>query len=177
MPGYRARIRLLRGLCSTSAKPRASSKGGRYTPKRPRRPFLSPYQPPTDWTAIGPRPPPCHPGQASARPPRPGASSHRGPAASRGGLRRQRAGNAAGWRRPGTPAREDRPTCPHTSGTQTSPALSSASRGRPVSPSRRKSTWHLRSRWSHPAAHSSRGPRESAAPNMVWRRELRGSAA
>ena len=44
---YSARIRLLRGSCSSSARPRASSSGGMYIPKRPRRPFFSPYQPPT----------------------------------------------------------------------------------------------------------------------------------
>jgi hypothetical protein len=42
----RARIRLFRGLCSTSALPSVSRSGGRYMPNRPRKPFLSPYQPP-----------------------------------------------------------------------------------------------------------------------------------
>ena len=40
-------MRLLRGLCSSSARPSASMSGGTYMAKRPRRPFLSPYQPPT----------------------------------------------------------------------------------------------------------------------------------
>src|SRR5258708_23828588 len=40
-------MRLFFGLCSTSARPRASIRGGTYIPKRPRKPFLSPYQPPT----------------------------------------------------------------------------------------------------------------------------------
>src|SRR6266550_7461983 len=44
-----ARMRLFFGLCSTSARPSASSKGGMYMPNRPRRPFLSPYQPPTGF--------------------------------------------------------------------------------------------------------------------------------
>src|SRR5258707_3213426 len=44
-----ARIRLFFGLCSTSARPSASSSGGMYMPKRPRRPFLSPYHPPTGF--------------------------------------------------------------------------------------------------------------------------------
>ena len=37
-----ARIRLLRGLCSTSASPRCSSTGGTYVAKRPRYPLRSP---------------------------------------------------------------------------------------------------------------------------------------
>ncbi len=32
----RARMRLFRALCSTSARPRASRSGGRYIPNRPR---------------------------------------------------------------------------------------------------------------------------------------------
>ena len=40
-----ARIRLFFGLCSTSARPSASSTGGTYIPKRPRSPFFRPYQP------------------------------------------------------------------------------------------------------------------------------------
>src|SRR5438105_13903905 len=43
---YSARMRLFRGVCSTSARPSASNSGGRYIPKRPRRPFFRPYQPP-----------------------------------------------------------------------------------------------------------------------------------
>src|SRR5215467_11953856 len=35
------------GWCSTSARPRTSMTGGTYIPKRPRRPFLRPYQRPT----------------------------------------------------------------------------------------------------------------------------------
>jgi len=35
-----ARMRLFFGLCSTSANPSASSTGGKYMPKRPRRPFF-----------------------------------------------------------------------------------------------------------------------------------------
>src|SRR6202043_2293963 len=45
----RAFIRLFLGLCSSSASPSASSTGGTYIPKRPRSPFLSPYQPPTGF--------------------------------------------------------------------------------------------------------------------------------
>src|SRR3954471_8665994 len=40
-----ARIRLFLELCSTSARPSASSTGGTYIPKRPRNPFFRPYQP------------------------------------------------------------------------------------------------------------------------------------
>ena len=40
-------MRLLRALCSTSASPRCSISGGTYIAKRPRKPFLSPYQSPT----------------------------------------------------------------------------------------------------------------------------------
>ena len=35
-PAYRARTRLLRGLCSSSTRPSPSSSGGRYIPNRPR---------------------------------------------------------------------------------------------------------------------------------------------
>src|SRR3984893_1227925 len=49
-----ARMRLFFGLCSTSARPSASINGGMYMPKRPRRPFLSPYHPPTGF--FGERP-------------------------------------------------------------------------------------------------------------------------
>ena len=42
---YSARMRLLRGLCSTSASPSASSSGGMYIPNRPRSPFLSAVPP------------------------------------------------------------------------------------------------------------------------------------
>src|SRR5205823_13147066 len=50
LPSYLfARIRLFFGLCSTSASPSASSTGGTYMPKRPRRPFFRPYQPPTGF--------------------------------------------------------------------------------------------------------------------------------
>src|SRR5437879_12373814 len=45
----RARIRLFFGLCSTTASPIASMTGGTYMPKRPRKPFFSPYQPPTGF--------------------------------------------------------------------------------------------------------------------------------
>ena len=45
----RARIRLFFGRCSTSASPSASITGGTYIPKRPHKPFLSPYQPPTGF--------------------------------------------------------------------------------------------------------------------------------
>src|SRR6267143_1146579 len=45
----RARIRLFLGRCSTSASPIASMTGGTYIPKRPRKPFFSPYQPPTGF--------------------------------------------------------------------------------------------------------------------------------
>src|SRR5450759_515147 len=44
-----ARMRLFFGLCSTSARPSASSSGGMYMPKRPRNPFFRPYQPPTGF--------------------------------------------------------------------------------------------------------------------------------
>src|ERR1700674_4461920 len=47
-------IRLFFGLCSTSAKPSASISGGMYMPNLPRKPFLSPYQPPTGF--FGDRP-------------------------------------------------------------------------------------------------------------------------
>src|SRR6202165_2734584 len=47
-------IRLFLALCSTSASPNASIRGGTYIPKRPRRPFLSPYQPPIGF--FGERP-------------------------------------------------------------------------------------------------------------------------
>src|ERR1039458_10181124 len=50
-----ARIRLLRGFSSTSASPSFFSTGGTYIPKRPRRPFFKPYQPPTGF--FGDRPP------------------------------------------------------------------------------------------------------------------------
>src|SRR4029077_10989408 len=49
-----ARMRLFLGLCSTSARPSASRSGGMYMPKRPRRPFFKPYQPPTGF--FGDRP-------------------------------------------------------------------------------------------------------------------------
>src|SRR3979411_888622 len=45
----RTRIRLFFGRCSTSASPIASMTGGTYIPKRPRKPFFSPYQPPTGF--------------------------------------------------------------------------------------------------------------------------------
>ena len=51
---HSARIRLFLGLCSTSARPSASSTGGTYMPNRPRRPFLRPYQPLTGL--VGDRP-------------------------------------------------------------------------------------------------------------------------
>src|SRR4030081_3672801 len=41
-------------LCSTSARPNASIRGGTYIPNRPRKPFLSPYEPPTGF--FGERP-------------------------------------------------------------------------------------------------------------------------
>src|SRR3989454_10961258 len=47
-------MRLFLALCSTSASPTASTSGGTYTPKRPRKPFLSPYQPPIGF--FGDRP-------------------------------------------------------------------------------------------------------------------------
>src|SRR6476661_10372134 len=47
-------MRLFFGLCSTWASPRASIRGGTYMPKRPRRPFFRPYQPPTGF--FGERP-------------------------------------------------------------------------------------------------------------------------
>ena len=50
-----ARIRLLRGLCSTSASPKCSNKGGRYMPTRPRSPFFSPYHPPIGLSAERPQ--------------------------------------------------------------------------------------------------------------------------
>jgi ABC-2 type transport system permease protein len=53
--GEAARIRLLRGLCSTSASPSSSSSGGMYMPKRPRSPFLRPYQPPTGLSGERPQ--------------------------------------------------------------------------------------------------------------------------
>ncbi len=40
-------MRLLRGLCSTSAFPSSSSSGGMYMPNLPRSPFFKPYQPPS----------------------------------------------------------------------------------------------------------------------------------
>ena len=52
---YTDRIRLPRGLCSTSARPSASSKGGIYMPNLPRRPFLSPYHPPRGFFAERPQ--------------------------------------------------------------------------------------------------------------------------
>src|SRR2546423_1257222 len=48
-------MRLFLGLCSTSARPRASRSGGMYMPKRPRRPFLRPYQPPTGLSGERPQ--------------------------------------------------------------------------------------------------------------------------
>ena len=45
-----ARIRLLRALCSTSARPRCSMSGGTYMPNRPRSPFFKPYQPPLGFS-------------------------------------------------------------------------------------------------------------------------------
>ena len=62
-----ARIRLLRGLCSTSARPRSSSSGGMYMPNRPRRPFFRPYQPPSGLSGERPTPRRCRPSPASAR--------------------------------------------------------------------------------------------------------------
>src|SRR6266566_7028308 len=56
---YSARIRLFLGLCSTSARCRASKTGGTYMPNRPRSPFFRPYHPPTGF--FGDRP------QASTR--------------------------------------------------------------------------------------------------------------
>src|SRR3989441_10028895 len=47
--GYSALIRLFFGLCSTSAKWSTSSTGGTYIPNLPRRPFFSPYHPPTGF--------------------------------------------------------------------------------------------------------------------------------
>src|ERR1700694_4284274 len=47
--GQRARIRLFFGRCSSSASPIASMTGGTYIPKRPRKPFFSPYPPPTGF--------------------------------------------------------------------------------------------------------------------------------
>src|SRR5256712_12470798 len=46
---YSALIRLLFGLCSTSAKWRTSSTGGTYMPNLPRSPFFNPYHPPTGF--------------------------------------------------------------------------------------------------------------------------------
>src|ERR1700722_9237558 len=43
----RARMLLLRASWVSSARPSASSRGGRYMPKRPLYPLRSPYQPPT----------------------------------------------------------------------------------------------------------------------------------
>src|SRR3989441_331263 len=48
-PAQRARIRWFFGRCSTSARPMASMTGGTYMPNRPRKPFFSPYQPPTGF--------------------------------------------------------------------------------------------------------------------------------
>ena len=52
---YFARMRLFFGLCSTSASPSFSSTMGTYIPKRPRRPFFIPYQPPTGLVAARPQ--------------------------------------------------------------------------------------------------------------------------
>jgi hypothetical protein len=49
--GYFARIRLFRGLFSTSASPSSFITGGTYMAKRPRSPFFNPYQPPTGFSA------------------------------------------------------------------------------------------------------------------------------
>src|SRR6185437_14628874 len=49
-----ARIRLFLASCVISASPSASISGGMYTPNRPRRPFLSPYQPPTGLSSDRP---------------------------------------------------------------------------------------------------------------------------
>ena len=49
-----ARIRLFLASWVTSASPSASISGGMYTPNRPRRPFLSPYQPPTGLSSARP---------------------------------------------------------------------------------------------------------------------------
>src|SRR5207253_2929458 len=43
---YSARIRLFFGLCSTSARCKASRTGGTYMPNRPRSPLFRPYHPP-----------------------------------------------------------------------------------------------------------------------------------
>jgi hypothetical protein len=62
-----ARMRLFFALCSTSASPSASMTGGTYVANRPRRPFLSPYQPSTgSWSTV-PKPRRCPPRPASAR--------------------------------------------------------------------------------------------------------------
>src|SRR5579864_7710666 len=44
---YFARMRLFFRLCSTSASPNSSMRGGRYMPKRPLSPFFNPNHPPT----------------------------------------------------------------------------------------------------------------------------------
>src|SRR5665213_929527 len=49
-----ARTRLFFGLCSTSARSKASISGGTYMPNLPRKPFLRPYHPPTGF--LGDRP-------------------------------------------------------------------------------------------------------------------------
>src|SRR5271156_6105800 len=47
-------MRLPFGLCSSSAKPNASIKGGTYMPNLPLSPFFNPYHPPTGF--LGERP-------------------------------------------------------------------------------------------------------------------------
>src|ERR1700680_4834342 len=47
-------MRLFFGLCSNSTSPNSSMRGGRYMPKRPRRPFFNPYHPPTGLLAERP---------------------------------------------------------------------------------------------------------------------------
>src|SRR3977135_4346103 len=48
-------MRLFLALCSTSARPSTSMSGGMYMPKRPRRPFFKPYQPPTGLSDARPQ--------------------------------------------------------------------------------------------------------------------------
>ena len=48
-------MRLFFGLSSTSACFSTFNTGGTYMPKRPRRPFFSPYQPPTGLSGAAPR--------------------------------------------------------------------------------------------------------------------------
>ena len=54
-PGQSARMRLLFGLCSTSAVPSTSMTGGTYIANLPLRPFFRPYHPPTGFFAERPQ--------------------------------------------------------------------------------------------------------------------------